>query len=115
MDVVLDVTYAVKPAKRHLLMIRAGGTIVLAGSKGGKAIPNFMSDQVLMKENSQRARLGVTRGGYTSAIRTIESLAGFNCKDARIISSWKSRTLQSEPWQREGPGGIDSFLSHPEF
>jgi threonine dehydrogenase-like Zn-dependent dehydrogenase len=73
-DVVLDVSpYAVKPVSDALLMIRAGGTIVLAGVKGGKAIPNFMSDQVLMKEITIKGAIGVTSSGYTSAIRTIES------------------------------------------
>jgi threonine dehydrogenase-like Zn-dependent dehydrogenase len=50
-----------------------GGTIVLAGVKGGKAIPDFISDIVVGKEITIKGAIGVTSSGYASAIRTIES------------------------------------------
>ena len=47
--------------------------IMLAGTKGFKAVPGFVSDKVVMKEISLRGAIGVTSSGYTKAIRLIES------------------------------------------
>jgi 2-desacetyl-2-hydroxyethyl bacteriochlorophyllide A dehydrogenase len=73
-DVVVDVSsYAVEPVVDALSFVRLGGTVVLAGVKGGKMIPNFMSDIVVAKEITIKGAIGVTSSGYQSAIRTIES------------------------------------------
>ena len=47
--------------------------IVLAGVKGGKPVPNFISDIVVVKEITILGALGVTSKAYNSAIRLIES------------------------------------------
>ena len=47
--------------------------VVLAGVKGFKPIPDFVSDKVVMKEIQIRGAIGVTSTGYRSAIRLIES------------------------------------------
>ena len=73
-DVVVDVSaYATKPVTDALSMVRQGGTVVLAGVKGFKAVENFVSDLVVMKEITVRGAIGVTSSGYRSAIRLIES------------------------------------------
>ncbi len=73
-DVVVDVSaYATKPVADALSMVRPGGTVVLAGVKGFKAVDNFVSDLVVMKEINIRGAIGVTSTGYRSAIRLIES------------------------------------------
>jgi threonine dehydrogenase-like Zn-dependent dehydrogenase len=73
-DVVVDVSsYAVKPVVDALSMVRAGGTIVLAGVKGFKPIPNFISDLVVVQEITIKGAMGVTSSGYQAAIKTIES------------------------------------------
>ena len=73
-DVVVDVSsYATKPVTDALSMVRPGGTVVLAGVKGFKAVDNFVSDLVVMKEINVRGAIGVTSSGYRSAIRLIES------------------------------------------
>jgi threonine dehydrogenase-like Zn-dependent dehydrogenase len=73
-DVVVDVSsYAVEPVVDALSFVRAGGTVVLAGVKGGKVVPNFVSDLVVFKEITIKGAIGVTSSGYASAIRTIES------------------------------------------
>jgi len=73
-DVVVDVSsYAVEPVVDALSFVRMGGIVVLAGVKGGKVIPNFVSDIVVGKEISIKGAIGVTSSGYQSAIRTIES------------------------------------------
>jgi threonine dehydrogenase-like Zn-dependent dehydrogenase len=73
-DVVVDVSsYAVKPVVDALSMVRAGGTVVLAGVKGFKAIPDFISDLVVVQEITIKGAMGVTSSGYQSAIKTIES------------------------------------------
>jgi threonine dehydrogenase-like Zn-dependent dehydrogenase len=73
-DVVVDVTsYATEPVTESLDYARPGGTIVLAGVKGFKPVPDFVTDKIVMKELSIRGAIGVTWSGYASAIRTIES------------------------------------------
>ena len=73
-DVVVDVSaYATQPVVDALDMVRAGGTIVLAGVKGFKQVDNFVSDLVVLKEINVRGAIGVTSSGYRSAIRLLES------------------------------------------
>jgi threonine dehydrogenase-like Zn-dependent dehydrogenase len=73
-DVVVDVSsYATKPVAESLDYVRMGGTVVLAGVKGFREIPNFVSDKIVMKEIRMRGAIGVTSTGYRSAIRLIES------------------------------------------
>lgn len=73
-DVVVDVSaYATKPVADALAMVRPGGTVVLAGVKGFKAVDNFVSDLVVMKEINIKGAIGVTSSGYRAAIRLIES------------------------------------------
>ncbi|MEE8556540.1 MAG: alcohol dehydrogenase catalytic domain-containing protein [Myxococcota bacterium] len=73
-DVVLDVSaYATEPVAEALDYVAPGGTIVLAGVKGFKEIPGFISDKIVMKEIVVRGALGVTYRAYESAIRLIES------------------------------------------
>ena len=46
---------------------------MLAGVKGCKEIPKFISDKSVLKEITIRGAIGVTRTGYAEAIRLIES------------------------------------------
>lgn len=73
-DVVVDVSsYAVEPVAEALDYARMGGTVVLAGVKGFKEIPGFISDKIVMKEVSIHGAIGVTSTGYKNAIRLLES------------------------------------------
>ena len=73
-DVVVEVSaYATQPIVDAMKMVRMGGTVVLAGMKGFKAVENFVSDLVVVKEINIRGAIGVTSSGYRSAIRLIES------------------------------------------
>lgn len=73
-DVVVDVSaYATRPVADALDYVKPGGTIVLAGVKGMKPVPEFVSDKIVMKEISIRGAIGVTTSGYAAAIRLIES------------------------------------------
>jgi threonine dehydrogenase-like Zn-dependent dehydrogenase len=73
-DVVVDVSsYATEPVAEALDYVKPGGTIVLAGVKGWKPIPGFVSDKIVMKEISIRGAIGVTSTGYRSAIELLES------------------------------------------
>jgi len=73
-DVVVDVSaYATGPVAGALDYVKPGGTIVLAGVKGYKAVPEFISDKIVMKEIQIRGAIGVTSTGYRAAIRLIES------------------------------------------
>jgi len=73
-DVVVDVSsYATAPVAESLDYVAPGGTVVLAGVKGFKPVPDFISDKIVMKEISIRGAIGVTSTGYRNAIRLIES------------------------------------------
>jgi threonine dehydrogenase-like Zn-dependent dehydrogenase len=73
-DVVVDVSpYATEPVAESLDYVAAGGTIVLAGVKGFKPVPGFVSDKIVLKEITVKGAIGVTSTGYCEAIRLIES------------------------------------------
>ena len=46
---------------------------MLAGMKGYKNIPGFVSDKIMMKEITIKGVIGVTSTGYEKAINLIES------------------------------------------
>ncbi|MSP42572.1 MAG: alcohol dehydrogenase [Alphaproteobacteria bacterium] len=72
-DVVIDVSaYATEPVTDALSFVRPGGTIVLAGVKGFKPVPGFVSDMIVMKEITIKGAMGVTWSGYASAIELLE-------------------------------------------
>jgi threonine dehydrogenase-like Zn-dependent dehydrogenase len=73
-DVVVDVTsYAVEAVTQALDLARRGGRIVLAGTKGPKPVPNFISDRVVSKELTIVGAFGVEWRSYEQAIRVVES------------------------------------------
>jgi threonine dehydrogenase-like Zn-dependent dehydrogenase len=73
-DVVIDVTsYATAPVAEALDYSAPGARVILAGTKGFKPIPGFVSDKLVLKEITLRGAIGVTSSGYTAAIRLIES------------------------------------------
>jgi threonine dehydrogenase-like Zn-dependent dehydrogenase len=72
--VVVDVSsYSTAPVAEALDYVAPGGTIVLAGVKGWKPIPEFISDKIVLKEIELRGAIGVTSSGYRRAIELIES------------------------------------------
>ena len=73
-DVVVDVSaYATEPVAGALDYVTPGGTIVLAGVKGFKEVPEFISDKIVMKEITIKGAMGVTYNSYAQAIRLLES------------------------------------------
>ncbi len=73
-DVVVDVTaYAVRAVTQAIALARRGGRIVLAGTKGAKPVPDFLSDVIVGKELTIMGALGVDWPAYEAAIRLIES------------------------------------------
>lgn len=73
-DVVVEVSSnAAEPVAEALHYVATGGRIVLAGVKGFKAVPDFVSDLVVVKEATILGAFGVTTRGYDAAIRLIES------------------------------------------
>ena len=116
-DVVVDVSsYATEPVVQAVDFARPGGCIVLAGMKGFKPIPDFVSDKVVLKELTIKGAIGVTRTGYASAIRLLEKrdhpfemmhTHDFRLEDAELAI----RTLAREV---EGEESIHSCLI-PEF
>jgi threonine dehydrogenase-like Zn-dependent dehydrogenase len=73
-DVVVEVSAnAPEPVAEALRYVAPGGTVVLAGVKGFKAVPDFISDLIVVKEISVKGAFGVTHRSYEQAIRLIES------------------------------------------
>jgi threonine dehydrogenase-like Zn-dependent dehydrogenase len=73
-DVVVEVTpVATQPIVDAIDCAALGGTVILAGVKGMKAVPNLISDKVVLKEITLRGAIGVTWDHYERAIRLIES------------------------------------------
>ena len=73
-DVVVEVSsYATQPVAESLHYVAAGGRVILAGVKGFKNVPDFVSDLIVVKEITVRGAFGVTSRAYRSAIRLIES------------------------------------------
>ena len=112
-DVVVDVSaYATAPVAAALDYVKPGGTIVLAGVKGYKPVPDFISDKIVMKEISIRGAIGVTHTGYAQAIRVIESrrvpLEKMHTHDFRLRDAEEAiLTLAGEA---PGPRSIHSCL-----
>lgn len=115
-DVVVEVTsYATDPVRESLNYVRAGGRIVLAGVKGFRAIPDFVSDLIVLKEITIKGAIGVTSSGYRKAIDLIEGRTlplelmhthDFDLADAELAI----RTLAR---QIEGQESIHSCLIPP--
>ncbi len=105
-DVVLDVSsYATEPVVQAIDFARMGGCIVLAGVKGFKPIPDFISDKVVMKELTIKGAIGVTRTGYASAIRLLEKRQhpvemmhthDFKLEDAELAIKTLAREIEGE-------------------
>ena len=73
-DAVIDVTpYATDPVSDALKMARRGGTVVLAGLKGGRQVPEFNSDEIVTRQLTVRGVLGVDHESFVQAIDTIRS------------------------------------------
>ena len=105
-DVVVDVSsYATEPITQALDFVTFGGTVMLAGTKGFKAVPDFVSDKVVMKEITLRGAIGVTSSGYNNAIRLIESRSTpieqmhthrFALRDAELAIRTLAREIPNE-------------------
>jgi threonine dehydrogenase-like Zn-dependent dehydrogenase len=73
-DVIVEVSaYAPEPVAEALYYAATGARIVLAGVKGFKPVPDFISDLIVAKEITIKGAFGVTSRAYASAIRLIES------------------------------------------
>jgi threonine dehydrogenase-like Zn-dependent dehydrogenase len=105
-DVVVEVcSYATAPVAEALHYVATGGRIVLAGVKGFKPVPDFVSDLIVVKEVTIRGAFGVTARAYDAAIRLIESesvpLARLHTHDFALADAERAiRTLAGEE-----PGG----------
>jgi len=73
-DVVVEVSAnATEPVASSLRWVAPGGTVVLAGIKGFKPVPDFISDLAVVKEVTIKGAFGVTARAYEQAIKLIES------------------------------------------
>lgn len=95
-----------------LRYVAVGGRIVLAGVKGFKAVPDFVSDLVVVKEATITGAFGVTARAYEAAIRLIESgrvpLAQLHTHDFRLDEA--ERAIQTLAGEVPGETSVHSCL-----
>lgn len=73
-DRVIDVTpYATQPVLDAIEAVKPGGVVVLAGIKGMREVPGFVSDKLFMKSITLRGAYAVGSWAYSQAIRLINS------------------------------------------
>ena len=73
-DVVVEVAAAATaPVAEALHYAAPSGRVVLGGVKGFKAVPDFLSDLIVVKELTILGAFGVTSPSYRAAIRVIEA------------------------------------------
>jgi threonine dehydrogenase-like Zn-dependent dehydrogenase len=112
-DVVIEVSsYATQPVAEALHHVAMGGRIVLAGVKGFKAVPDFVSDLIVVKEATVVGAFGVTAPAYDAAIRLIESgrvpLARMHTHDFGLVDA--ERAIQMLAGDIAGESSIHSCL-----
>jgi threonine dehydrogenase-like Zn-dependent dehydrogenase len=112
-DVVVEVSSnAPEPVGEALYYVATGGRIVLAGVKGFKNVPNFVSDLVVVKEATITGAFGVTAAAYDAAIRLIESgrvpLDKMHTHDFRLEDA--ERAIRVLAGEVEGETSIHSCL-----
>jgi len=111
-DVVIEVaSSAARPVADALHCAADGGRVVLAAMKGFVAIPEFVSDLVVVKELEVRGAFGVTSRAYRAAIRLLEDgavpVAAMHTHDFALPDAERAiRTLAGEM----GPPSIHSAL-----
>lgn len=73
-DVVVDTTPgALQPVTDAMEAVRPGGTVVLAGLKHDQAVPNFVSDRVVLKELRLQGVRTATSQAFRTAIEIVAS------------------------------------------
>jgi threonine dehydrogenase-like Zn-dependent dehydrogenase len=112
-DIVVEVSAnATEPVAEALRYVAPGGTIVLAGVKGFKAVPEFISDFVVAKEITIKGAFGVTARAYEQAIAVIESgrvpLAKMHTHDFPLEQA--ELAIQTLAGDAAGPPSIHSCL-----
>lgn len=112
-DVVVEVSSnAPEPVAEALHYVATGGRIVLAGVKGFKSVPDFLSDLIVVKEITIKGAFGVTGRAYESAIRLIESgrlpLEKMHTHDFRLEQA--EEAIQTLVGARPGEASIHSCL-----
>ncbi len=73
-DIVVDVTAKAPTAlAQGVALLRPGGTLVLAGTRGSREVPNFHPDHIVYKELRIIGALGVDYPAYQEAFRILAS------------------------------------------
>jgi threonine dehydrogenase-like Zn-dependent dehydrogenase len=73
-DVAVDASaMATQPILDAIAALRPGGSLTLAGLKGGRPVPDLVTDKIIVKELVVRGRWGVDFAPYAEAIRIISS------------------------------------------
>jgi threonine dehydrogenase-like Zn-dependent dehydrogenase len=73
-DIAVDASaMATQPILDAISVLRPGGSLTLAGLKGNRPVPDFVSDRIIVKELVVRGRWGVDFPAYAEAIRIIGS------------------------------------------
>ena len=72
--IVVDTTpHAPEAVAQAIAVASQGGTVVLAGLKGGRAVPGLYSDEVVRKELTVRGVMGADNESFERAVRLLET------------------------------------------
>jgi threonine dehydrogenase-like Zn-dependent dehydrogenase len=72
-DVVVDVTGAIQPVIDSIDLVRAGGTVIIAGVKGADTMTSLATDKLVFRSITLRGVFTVDSVSYRQAIQLIES------------------------------------------
>jgi alcohol dehydrogenase len=85
-DVVVDVTAAAPKAFTQALdLVRPGGTVVVAGTRGSHTVPEFNPDRIVLKELRVLGARGVDGAAYAAALDMLASDERFKMLPRRAV------------------------------
>ena len=111
-DVVVDVT-AKAPAAlaQALALVRPGGTVVLAGTRGADAAPGFRPDDIVYKEIRVLGALGVDTAAYRTAFDLLSDGAQpFEAIPRRVAGLDESEALLRAMAGEGGPAPLHAVI-----
>lgn len=85
-DVVVDVTAAAPAAFTQALdLVRPGGTVVVAGTRGSKVLDHFNPDRIVLKELRLLGARGVDGEAYATALELLATDTRFRALPRRTV------------------------------
>jgi alcohol dehydrogenase len=111
-DIVVDVTAKAPEAlPQAVLVARAGGTIVLAGTRGNRPTEGFDPDLLVYKELTVHGALGVDAPAYERALELLASGAYPFEEIPRTVSGLEGASQLLSAMGGEGPAPLHGVIA----